>query len=134
MIMVTTPVELDVAGALKRVGGDRELLARIIEFVIEDSPAYVRQIGIAVDDERYSEVERASHSLKGLVSNLQCQAVQAKALEIEGMARRHDRNSIVAALGPLQRLTEQMIAKLDAVLGELQSREDETAQGDARPS
>jgi len=121
MIMPTPSVELDVSGALKRVGGDRQLLVRIIDFVIEDSPEYIRQIGAAVSANRYRDAERASHSLKGLVSNLQCQAIQAKALEIEGFARLQDRDAILDALQTLRPLTEQMIAKLDEVRRELET-------------
>ena len=69
-------IDLDVDGALKRVGGDRELLVRIIDFVVEDSPQFVSRMETALESGEYSEVERAAHSLKGLVSNLHCKAVQ----------------------------------------------------------
>ncbi len=40
-------IDLDVDGALKRVGGDRELLVRIIDFVVEDSPQFVTRMETA---------------------------------------------------------------------------------------
>jgi HPt (histidine-containing phosphotransfer) domain-containing protein len=106
-------IEFDVPGALKRVGGDRELLVRIIDFVAEDSPEFVRRMESALQSGEYSEVERAAHSLKGLVSNLHCRAVQDKAFEVEGLAHVRDKKSIAAAIANLNELTEQMMIKID---------------------
>src|SRR5262245_59124266 len=100
-------IEFDVPGALRRVGGDRELLSRIIDFVAEDSPEFIRRMQTALKSGDYHEVERAAHSLKGLVSNLHCRAVQDKALEIEGLAHRCDNASIAAAITTLSELTDQ---------------------------
>jgi HPt (histidine-containing phosphotransfer) domain-containing protein len=110
---MTTSIELDVPGALKRVGGDRELLAQIIDFVVEDSPQFISRIETALKANQYAEVERAAHSLKGLVSNLHCVAVQDKATEIEGLARIHNRDAIAAALEVLGDLTQKMMLKID---------------------
>jgi len=109
---MATSIELDVPGALKRVGGDRELLARIIDFIVEDSPQFISRIETALKANEYAEVERAAHSLKGLVSNLHCVAVQEKATEIEGFARIHNREAIATALGVLGDLTQKMMLKI----------------------
>ena len=106
-------IEFDVPGALKRVGGDRELLVRIIDFVAEDSPEFIRRMKTALQSGQYAEVERAAHSLKGLVSNLHCRAVQDKALEVEGLAHVRDNTAIGAAIANLDDLTEQMMVKID---------------------
>lgn len=109
---MTTSIELDVPGTLRRVGGDRELVVRIIEFVVEDSPVFVKRMETALESGAYREVQLAAHSLKGLVSNLHCPAVQDKALEIEGLAQVGDRDAISAALECLIRLTDQMMLKI----------------------
>ena len=68
----------------------------------------------ALQSGEYAEVERAAHSLKGLVSNLHCRAVQDKALEIEGLAHHlRDRASIAAEIAALNELTTQMMLKID---------------------
>jgi HPt (histidine-containing phosphotransfer) domain-containing protein len=110
--IMTTSIELDVPGTLRRVGGDRELVVRIIEFVVEDSPVFVKRMQMALESGEYREVQLAAHSLKGLVSNLHCPAVQDKALEIEGLAQVGDRDAISAALECLIRLTDQMMLKI----------------------
>jgi two-component system sensor histidine kinase/response regulator len=119
-IMVAS-IEFDVPGALRRVGGDRELLGRIIDFVAEDSPEFVRRMEIALKSGEYGEVERAAHSLKGLVSNLHCRAVQDKALEIEGLAHVQDKSSIAAAIAALSELTDQMMLKIDELRQSLEA-------------
>jgi HPt (histidine-containing phosphotransfer) domain-containing protein len=119
--LMAKPVELDIPGALRRVGGDRELLARVIDFVVEDSPQLMQRIVAALDAERFREVERAAHSLNGLVSNVHCIAVQEKVLEVEDLARRGDREKIATVLEPLGELIDRMMAKLDDARRELGS-------------
>lgn len=119
---MATAIDLDVSGALRRVGGDRELLVRIIDFVTEDSPQFVSRMKSALESGEYREVERAAHSLKGLVSNLHCMAVQDKAREIEGLAHVEDRDAIAGAIECLGELTEQMILKIVEVRRTLEAQ------------
>ena len=120
---ITSSIELDVPGALRRVGGDRELLCKIIDFVVEDSPQFLERMGTALGTGDYPEVERAAHSLRGLVSNLRCEAVEEKASQIEKFARTRKREAIATAVDDLSDLTQKMMLKIDEV------RRDLTAQG-----
>jgi two-component system, sensor histidine kinase and response regulator len=115
-------IDLDVAGALKRVGGDRELLVRIIDFVVEDSPQFVNRMETALRSGEYAEVERAAHSLKGLVSNLHCKAVQDKAVEIESLAHVGDRAAIGKAIEVLSQLTQEMMLKINETRRSLEAQ------------
>jgi len=117
--MIAT-IEFDVPRALDRVGGDRTLLARIIDFVVEDSPDLVRKIETSLENDQFGEVERAAHSLKGLVSNVYCDAVQSRAVEIETLARTGNRAAILRALESLTDLMEPMITKLEVARRELE--------------
>ncbi len=117
--MIAT-IEFDVPRALDRVGGDRILLARIIDFVVEDSPELVRKIESSLDKDEFGEVERAAHSLKGLVANVYCDAVQSRAVEIETLARSGDRAAISRALESLADLLEPMISKLEVARRDLE--------------
>ncbi|HEV8068216.1 MAG TPA: Hpt domain-containing protein [Planctomycetaceae bacterium] len=117
--MIAT-IEFDVPRALDRVGGDRILLARIIDFVVEDSPDLVRKIETSLENDQFGEVERAAHSLKGLVANVYCDAVQSRAVEIETLARSGDRPAILRALETLSDLMEPMVAKLEVARRELE--------------
>jgi HPt (histidine-containing phosphotransfer) domain-containing protein len=118
--MIAT-IEFDLPRALDRVGGDRELLARIIDFVVEDSPDLVRRIEVSLEESEFGEVERAAHSLKGLVANVYCDAVQSRAVEIETMARSGNRAALLRSLESLSDLLEPMIAKLEVARRELET-------------
>jgi HPt (histidine-containing phosphotransfer) domain-containing protein len=117
--MIAT-IEFDVPRALDRVGGDRILLARIIDFVVEDSPDLVHRIETSLENDEFGEVERAAHSLKGLVANVYCDAVQSRAVEIEMLARSGNRAAILRALESLTDLMEPMVAKLEVARRELE--------------
>jgi HPt (histidine-containing phosphotransfer) domain-containing protein len=118
--MIAT-IEFDVPRALNRVGGDRVLLSRIIDFVVEDAPHLVRRIESSLENDQFGEVERAAHSLKGLVSNVYCDAVQSRAIEIETLARSGDRAAMLRALESLADLMEPMIAKLEIARRDLEA-------------
>jgi CheY-like chemotaxis protein/HPt (histidine-containing phosphotransfer) domain-containing protein len=78
---------VDWSGALGRLGGDRELLDKLIEFFFEDSPSLMSDIreGLAAANPR--QVERAAHSLKGLAANFGPGPVVETARGIEELAR-----------------------------------------------
>jgi two-component system, sensor histidine kinase and response regulator len=105
-------VDLDLDGALKRLGGDRELLVRVIDFVVEDSPALVRQMESALEADRLGEVQQAAHTLRGLVSNVTCSAIQSQTVELESLALSGDRAGVANALQLLVQLLNRMMAKL----------------------
>src|SRR5580704_17157716 len=117
--MIAT-IEFDVPRAQDRVGGDRLLLARIIDFVVEDSPDLMRKIESSLESDQFGEVERAAHSLKGLLANVDCDAVQSRAVEIETLARSGDRAAISRALESLSDLLDPMIAKLEVARRDLE--------------
>ena len=97
------------------------MLARIIDFVVEDSPMLVQKIESSLEDDQFGEVERAAHSLKGLVANVYCDAVQSRAVEIETLARAGNRAAILRALESLTDLVEPMISKLEVARRELEA-------------
>ncbi|MEZ6108001.1 MAG: hypothetical protein R3B96_18295 [Pirellulaceae bacterium] len=52
------------AATLKRLGGDRELLAEMIAFFEEDADALLKQIVECRAGQDFRGIERAAHSLK----------------------------------------------------------------------
>jgi len=114
-----TAVDIDIDAALDRMGGDRELLMRLIDFVVEDSPAFMDQMKAALDDDRLADVQRAAHSLRGLVSNVSCGAVQTQTVELERLAQAGNRDGVARSLNRLIELQASMMAKLADVHREL---------------
>jgi HPt (histidine-containing phosphotransfer) domain-containing protein len=117
--LMSTNVELDIPSALKRMDGDRELLIRVIDFVVQDSPAHVEQLMTAFEAGRLSDVQNSAHALRGLVSNIDCCAVEQQALEIELLAVAGNREAIANSLKRLVQLLQSMMAKLADVHREL---------------
>ncbi|MCP4632979.1 MAG: Hpt domain-containing protein [candidate division Zixibacteria bacterium] len=55
--------------ALNTVDGDKDLLKDIIEIFLEDYPRIMEQVSDAIKKKDGVELERATHQLKGSVSN-----------------------------------------------------------------
>jgi two-component system, sensor histidine kinase and response regulator len=77
---------VDFAGALARVGGDRELLAKLTRMFETESAVLMGAIGEALAQGDMARLERAIHTLKGVVANLGGKAACAAAQELEGAA------------------------------------------------
>jgi two-component system, sensor histidine kinase and response regulator len=112
-------VDVDLDGALKRLGGDRELLVRVIEFVVEDSPALLQQMEAALEADRLYDLQQAAHTLRGLVSNVSCSALQTQTVELEALALAGNRKAVAGALQVLAQLLNGMMAKLAEARREL---------------
>jgi HPt (histidine-containing phosphotransfer) domain-containing protein len=112
-------VDIDIDAALERMGGDRELLLRLIDFVVEDSPSLMEKMNAALEDDRLEDVQHAAHSLRGLVSNVSCNAVQSQTIELERLAQSGNRDGAANSLKRLITLQGSMMAKLADVHREL---------------
>ena len=100
---------LDVEGALKRFGGDEELLADMIGFLVEDAPPLVTKLQAAIEAQDAEAAQRAAHAVKGLI--LGCGGVRAGqvAQRVEDAAARGDLEE-VGALAPI------LVAEVDQLL------------------
>jgi signal transduction histidine kinase/DNA-binding response OmpR family regulator/HPt (histidine-containing phosphotransfer) domain-containing protein len=61
---------LDRAAVMHRLGGDRELFADVIRLFLEDCPARVAAIKVAIDAHDADGLRAAAHALKGVAANL----------------------------------------------------------------
>ena len=75
---------------LSRVSGDRELLARLVTIFREDYPAQMKTVRDAVILSDANALRVASHTLKGVLSNLAARGAAQLASDLEAMARRGD--------------------------------------------
>jgi two-component system, sensor histidine kinase and response regulator len=81
------PLGIDLEGARKRMGGDENLLRGMVQFFLDDSPRLLEQLNTALRTSEAFEVQRAAHSLKGLVANFGADPVRELAFRIESLAR-----------------------------------------------
>lgn len=85
--------ELDAELILKRVGGRRNILHRIIDEFVSMCPKQLEIIGEAVQAADSETLARASHRLRGSASNFDAHKVVALAAELEALGRAGDRES-----------------------------------------
>jgi HPt (histidine-containing phosphotransfer) domain-containing protein len=72
--MTSSPV-LDVEGALRRLGGDKQLFIELMGFVLEDVPPALNSLRHAVASKDAPSIRGTAHALKGLVAS--CGGVRA---------------------------------------------------------
>ena len=83
----TSIAPLDLVKALAWVDGDQELLAELVAVFLEDLPARLQALRVAVQTEDAQGTERAAHSLKGAMASLGGETARTLAYEIEQMGR-----------------------------------------------
>jgi HPt (histidine-containing phosphotransfer) domain-containing protein len=82
-----TPFSWDKAQALKRLGGDENLLRELCEIFLEESPKMLGRLRQALTEGDAATVMHAAHSLKGEVSYLGAPAALQAARQLEDMGR-----------------------------------------------
>lgn len=100
---------------LARVGGDRELLAEVIELFLEDGPMEIENMRRGLTDGDSAVVRRAAHSLAGSAGNFGAVEVTTLARRIEAHARAEDLAASKQAFPPLQHAVVQMLDRLAGV-------------------
>ena len=83
---------MDLEKALQRLGGDKRLLSDLIGFYLEDYADLLDEIDRALSAADAEALEKASHSLKGLIANFHDEGSRALAQEIELAAKENDAN------------------------------------------
>ena len=84
---ITSRDGIDVAAALARVDGDRELLAEVARLFAEEWPATRAELEASLDQHDLKVTERLAHGLKGAAANLGAQSVSEPAFRLEKLAR-----------------------------------------------
>jgi len=80
----------DISSLLNSIEGDRGLLAELVSHFLEDYPLKMEEMKKAFQDNEWSEVERAAHSLKGAAANFGAAEAYHLAHEIEKRSREKD--------------------------------------------
>jgi two-component system, sensor histidine kinase and response regulator len=95
-------IESRFAGALKRLGDDRELFQELASFFREDSPGLVDAIrtGLLVGD--CAAIQHAAHSLRSLAANFDAEQVVATTLSMEQSCRIGEFQTVPALLARLE--------------------------------
>jgi HPt (histidine-containing phosphotransfer) domain-containing protein len=107
---------LDVETALRRVGGDRNLLSEVARLLREDAPGMMRDIADALGREDARILERAAHRLKGSLGVLSAVPAADAALAVERAAKEGDLIGAALAREELEREMGRLAPELDRVV------------------
>jgi len=85
---------VDLAVAMRWLGGDRHLLSELVGIFVDDGPKRLQAIRAALTASDVQQVEHVAHSLKGSAAILGATRLQTAALALEEAAHeRHTENS-----------------------------------------
>ena len=100
---------VDLAAAMRWLGGDRRLLCELVGIFVDDGPKRIQAIRAALTASDVRQDEQVAHSLKGSASILGATRLQTAALALEDAA--HDGHT---ENGPA--LVAQIARELDKVM------------------
>jgi two-component system, sensor histidine kinase and response regulator len=98
----------NLADALERVEGDRELLAEMIGLFLEECPDLVAEIRAALIARDATALHHAAHTLKGSVGNFSAPRAFAAALTLEKLGRAGDLAAAPVAFASLEQELEHL--------------------------
>ena len=112
------PAALDHVALLQQVGGDEGLLAELVTVFRADSARLREEIAAALGRGDARAVERAAHTLKGLVRFFGASAAAEEALRLERMGRAGDLAGGREALARLTAEGDRLLAALPEGAGD----------------
>lgn len=111
--------QMDVTGALERLGGDRALLAELAGLFLEEGPRLLGELRRALGHGDAQAARNAAHQLKGLLAQFCAAQAREAAWEVELAAREAD---LIRARAKL--------AALDSLMGSLRPELERLARGE----
>ncbi|MFN3304396.1 MAG: response regulator [Roseateles sp.] len=102
---------LNVAGALRRLGGREALFARLVTSFLTDAPAELAALRDAVTRSSAADVERGLHTLRGLAGAVGAEAL-AQCCGRQEQVLRDGGAAAAVELAPLQQLLDDSLAAL----------------------
>jgi CheY-like chemotaxis protein/HPt (histidine-containing phosphotransfer) domain-containing protein len=112
------PATFDPGAALERVGGNKDVLASLVRVFLEDSARLLTEIRAAVEQGEAAPLNRAAHTLKGMVAFFGAGEATEAALQLERMGREGALDGAVAAWAKLAGEVERLRSGLATVLPE----------------
>ena len=106
----------DYEGAMQRMGNDELLFQEMIYILREDAPRRFREMesGQAAGD--WKVVQRAAHSLKGLVANFGAESAQQAAFQVEQLAKQGDGAALPAGISALREEMHKLVTALEPLV------------------
>ena len=106
----------DMKMALARMGGNAELLKQAMELIRADLPDVLNQLRSGVAAGNAVVVERAAHSMQGMVVTFDAEAALIAARRLEQMGQARDLSTAAGAMQDLERQIDRLDKELTAEL------------------
>ena len=108
---------VDRRALLNRLGGDSQLVNRLIEIYLHQSPSLLAAAQRALQERNGGELAKAAHSIVGSAGNFLACATVANAQRLEALAEQGDFMHAQETLGALQQEMERLDRALNSWLG-----------------
>jgi len=106
---------------LDRVSNDMELFNDLLQIFREDARIGLEQARAALTDENMPELERAAHTLKGMLKNLSMNRAAEAAYALEKASRERKRDELAGLLQQLELALQEVIREVDAQSAEVKT-------------
>jgi HPt (histidine-containing phosphotransfer) domain-containing protein len=107
-----TPLAFDMDTALKRMGGSEALLKEIVDMFFEESRDLLLEVERAIAARDDNALQRAAHTLKGLVRNFGAESAAREAQRIEMMAADSELQGVEGVHAKLREEVERLTREL----------------------
>ena len=108
----------DLDDALEKMGGDKEILADILEVFSETYPDQLSELKKAIEEGDATIVERAAHTLKGSVGAFSAKKALDTAFRLEKMGHEGNLEEATAEYSKLEQEVEELHTALRETLSE----------------
>ncbi len=115
-VQTTAGLVFNFAELLERIDNDAELLRELLTIFKRDYPRRLHSLKEAIIGSEMKQVEAASHSLKGMFSDLAMDRAATAAAHLEQMGRNRTSVGLEDALALLEREVADVLPALDAYL------------------
>jgi HPt (histidine-containing phosphotransfer) domain-containing protein len=106
----------DYAGSLHRMGDDQALFYEMVGLLRSDVPQWLNVLHAAEREGDASRVQRAAHTLKGLVANFGASRAVAAAAEVEQYGKAQTTEGLHEAVAELEGSLDELLGALTAPL------------------
>lgn len=115
---MSMPAQWDQAAALRRVDGDAELLAELLQVFFNDYPNQLERLLQAAACQDYASLRRTAHRLKGGLGYLAAGEAERMAREIEAVADDAEPSEVTALVFELAARVEALRELMPCPKGE----------------
>jgi PAS domain S-box-containing protein len=106
---------VDLAAALERIGGDRNLYDELVSVFKNECPGMAAEMRRAIDDSDGKALARSAHTLRGSSSNLGAVVVAEVALELEKLAQSEKLEGAGKQFKVLEHEIERLFLELESL-------------------